>query len=483
MIVTIKEKYNKMSIVAKASIWFVFCSMLQKGVAFLTIPIFTRIMPTIEYGLYSTYLSWYSIVTVLCTIDMHNCIYMNQITKAKSDEEKNKVAIPMLSLSNVITLIVFILYLIFYNKINSIVGLPSCMVLLMFVQVFFDPVINFWIVKQRFDYNYRKIVIRTIVMVSLNAILGIIFVLIVSSNQAIARTISIVLVQIIFGIIFYFYFFKNSKKFFSYDGWKHILYVQLPLLPHALSLTVLSSADRIMINSFVGSAEAAIYSVAYSSAYVVNVIKNSIVDAVRPEIYDCIKNRRFQKINELFKSLMIIVLLIIFLFIILGPEVIRIMAPSNYYEAIYIIPAVAASTYFTFLYCMFSNISFYYEKTRKIMYASIMAALLNLFLNYIFIPRFGYLAAGYTTLVCYMFLSIVHYLIMSNICKNELNDIKIFNTKFIFLVSIIISAITIMITLLYDYIIIRYSILAVVLIICVINRKRIIEIMRKVKNK
>lgn len=483
MLAKLKDKYNNMSIITKASIWFVFCTMLQKGIAFLTVPIFTRIMPASEYGLYSTYLSWYSIVTILCTLDMHNCIYMNKISKAQNDDEKNKVAIPMLSLSSVITIIIFIIYLIFHNYINSIVGLPTCMICLMFLQIFFDPVINFWIVKQRFDYNYKKIVLRTCFMVGLNAILGIVFVLIVNSNKAIARAISIVLVQLIFGIIFYFYFFRRTKKLFSNNEWLHILNVQLPLLPHSLSLTVLSSADRIMINSIIGSTEAAIYSVAYSSAYVVNVLKNSIVDAVRPEIYKCIKNKNYTKINYLFKNLLIIILLIVFLFIIFGPEIIRIMAPSNYYEAIYIIPPVAASTFFTFLYCMFSCISFYYEKTKSIMYASIGAAILNLILNAICIPIYGYLAAGYTTLICYMFLSVVHYFIMNKICKKELDNVRIFNAKLIVSISIGLIIVTLLLTYIYSYIYIRYIILIIVLLVSILKRKEIIGLYKKIKEK
>ena len=41
---SIIEMYRGIPIQAKASIWFVLCSVVQKGLAFLTTPIFTRIM-------------------------------------------------------------------------------------------------------------------------------------------------------------------------------------------------------------------------------------------------------------------------------------------------------------------------------------------------------------------------------------------------------------------------------------------------------
>lgn len=49
-------QYKKLDIKAKAVIWFTICSFLQKGISFITVPVFARIMPTSEYGLYTVYL-------------------------------------------------------------------------------------------------------------------------------------------------------------------------------------------------------------------------------------------------------------------------------------------------------------------------------------------------------------------------------------------------------------------------------------------
>ena len=343
------KKYKNMSVVAKAAIWFVFCTMLQKCIAFITVPIFTRIMPTEEYGMYSTFLSWYSILTVICTLNMHSCVYSNVLAKINDEKERMKKAISMLSLSGCITLIVFVIYLIFHQYVNRIIGLPTALVCLLFAQILFEPPVNFWSMKQRFEYKYVKLVIRTITMVILNAILGIVFVILSKENQAIARGISIVLVQIVFGGAFYIYYIKNAKTIFSVKEWKHFLNVQLPLLPHSLSLTILSSSDRIMINNMAGGVKTAIYSVAYSAGYVVNVLKNSIVDALKPWIYQKIKSKEYNKIRKNVNSIMVLVTLISVVFTAFAPEVIFLMAPRQYHEAIYVIPPVAASSFFTFL--------------------------------------------------------------------------------------------------------------------------------------
>ena len=94
---------------------------------------------------------------------------------------------------------------------------------------------------------------------------------------------------------------------------------------------------------------------------------------------------------------MVLVTFISAVFIALAPEIIFVMAPVQYHEAVYVIPPVAASSYFTFLYNFFSIVGMYYEKTKKIMVASVSGAVLNLVLNVICINLFGYIAAAYTT--------------------------------------------------------------------------------------
>lgn len=95
-----------------------------------------------------------------------------------------------------------------------------------------------------------------------------------------------------------------------------------------------------------------------------------------------------------------------------------------YHTAIWTIPPVAMSVYFMFCYDLFAKFAFYYEKTKLIMCASVIGAVLNIVLNYIFINAFGYVAAGYTTLVCYVIYSVAHYNLMNIICEKYCDKVK-----------------------------------------------------------
>jgi len=63
-----KKIYNKMSIASKAALWFTICGFVQKGISFITVPIFTRLLTTEQYGVVSIFYSWESIFIIFCTL-------------------------------------------------------------------------------------------------------------------------------------------------------------------------------------------------------------------------------------------------------------------------------------------------------------------------------------------------------------------------------------------------------------------------------
>lgn len=60
-----------MSAPVKAAFWFTVCNFLQRGISMITTPIFTRLLSTKDYGLYSTYLSWETVLLMLVTLSIY----------------------------------------------------------------------------------------------------------------------------------------------------------------------------------------------------------------------------------------------------------------------------------------------------------------------------------------------------------------------------------------------------------------------------
>jgi O-antigen/teichoic acid export membrane protein len=117
------------------------------------------------------------------------------------------------------------------------------------------------------------------------------------------------------------------------------------------------------------------------------------------------------------------------------------------------------------------------------MVASVFGALLNIGLNYIFIPIYGFVAAGYTTLFCYIVFSVMHGIFAITILRENKVKILPFRIKAIVILSLVIIAIMIGITILYAYsTIIRYIMCGAVLAFMTLNIKRIIGLVKGLKS-
>ena len=147
------------------------------------------------------------------------------------------------------------------------------------------------------------------------------------------------------------------------------------------------------------------------------------------------------------------------------------MAPIEYQDAKYVIPPVASSVLFIFLYNIFANIEFYFEKRKFVLYGSILSAGLNVLLNFIFIPLFGYFAAAYTTLICYILYCAMHAIFSKLICKNNSIPENIFPWRALFLISVMVILLGIIMGVLYKYIILRYTAIVLIFILSVIMLK------------
>lgn len=474
------KKYKQLSQPLKASLWFTICSIIQKGISFITVPIFTRLLTTDQYGLFNVYQSWLQITTIFATLNLAAGVFNNGMIKYENDRDRYTSS--MQGLSTTVTVIFFIICLIFNDFWQKATQLPLILLFAMFAEMLVVPSFNYWAARQRFEFKYRKLVTLTILVAVLNPIIGIISVLSVE-NKGIARILSATIVQVCIYAVLYFYNILKGKNFFEKKYWKFALAFNLPLIPHYLSMIVLSQSDRIMINYFCGTGAAGIYSVAFSVAMVMNIVTQGINSSFIPWTYQKLRDHQYKEIGEISNYLLIIVGITIILLVTFAPEIIKIMATQEYYAAIWIIPAVALNTYFTFLYSLFANIEFYFEENIFIAIASIISAIVNVVLNAIFIQKFGYIAAGYTSLFCYMIYSISHYVFMRKVSKKHINGEKIYNQRFILFFSVGLFITSMLLMMIYNYPILRYIVIAIIICILGIKRKLIIDKIKLIRKK
>ena len=131
------EKYNGISVQAKAALWFTGCNFLQKGVSFITVPIFTRMMSTDEYGVYSLYTSWYQILLIVTSLYLFNGVFDNAMSKFSEDRDRFAASVQGLSIT--VTVFVFIIFVATNRLWEQALGLPKKFIVLMFVEMLVAP--------------------------------------------------------------------------------------------------------------------------------------------------------------------------------------------------------------------------------------------------------------------------------------------------------------------------------------------------------
>lgn len=474
------KKYKSLSDPVKASLWYTICSVINKGMALITTPIFTRVMTEEQYGQFSIFQSWISILIIFTSLNIFLGGYQKGLIVFENDTDRFTSS--QLGLIITITSIFAIVYSMVPSLWFKIFELSPILMFAMFAELFFMPATELWSAKQRFDYKYKKYVILTVFMTAFSLVSGVIAV----NNTMFkteARVYTDMIAKSLVGFVLMSLLFFRGRTFYDKKYWKYALKFNIPLIPHYLSNYVLNQSDRLMIGKMVGNAQAAYYSVAYTIASMMLLVMNAVNNSLTPYIYKSIKAKKTGDIKKVTNILIILMACMCVCVMAFAPEVIYIFAGRKYMDAIYVIPPVALSVFFIFVYSLFSTIEYYFEKTKMISMATCMSAVLNLILNFVFIKMFGYYAAGYTTLVGYILLAYMHYLFYKKVLKEKKEKEKFYDIKSIVTVSVITLIIMLVLVLLYNNIVVRYMTIIILLIVALINRNKIKNVILAFKEK
>lgn len=217
----------------------------------------------------------------------------------------------------------------------------------------------------------------------------------------------------------------------------------------------------------VGTDKAGIYSLAAVISTIGSLLWSALCVTITPFINEMLGRREFGSIDKNVYPLLKLIGVVCICVSLMAPEIIRILGTKDYLEGIYVVPATVAGVFMHIVYDVFSHISFFHKKTVRIMVATIIAATINVILNYIFISKINYMAASYTTLVSFLVLAILHYYNAVQIEKTP-----IFNVKRIALLSLIIIGCCMTCNFLYNFIWIRYAGILLCLIYALVNWKQ-----------
>lgn len=431
----------------KSGIWYTISSFLVRSIGFITTPIFTRLLTKTEFGAFNNYTSWLSIITIFVTLDLESTLISARFDfKERIDE----YILSVLSLSTLSACVWIVIANLFSGPISSFLSLDQPYINAMLIYLLFLPAVHLFQSRERYRYEYKKTVATSLLLSVGTAVVSVVLVLNMK-NRLTGRILGSVIPTVVLGIVLYLFFIKKGKRIRA-SYWKYALPICLPYVPHLLSMTFLNSTDRVMITRFCGNEDTALYSLAYSCGAIVTILLTSVNKAYGPWLGEKVTENKLEEVRKFSKIYISGFVFMAVGIMLISPELLLILGGEKYQEAMYVMTPVSMGCVCQFLYTMFVNIEQLKKKTVGMAIASAIAACVNLLLNWIFIPRVGYLAAAYTTLVGYMVLLGIH---MFLVYRLKLQDA--YSYKFVLLTVVVGLILMVLITLSFRNRIVRYT--------------------------
>ncbi|MCD4684185.1 MAG: oligosaccharide flippase family protein, partial [Bacteroidales bacterium] len=290
------------------------------------------------------------------------------------------------------------------------------LIILSFVQFFIKEFIGLYLIIIRLEGKALKYNI----IHSSRAILGFALLYIMTFGYQYRITsvlISVIIIDLL-ALIFIALFSKENIGFSIKSISKKTLLVlyrfgSIGLIANFCFL-IMTSGDRYIIALFSDMATVGIYNQVYnisqlSVVALVTVFFNTINPVLNREL-----EVNFEKSNELISKYLFVYLLfglpLITYFSLFSKEISIILLGEEFRSGYTIMPYVFISAFLYGLF-LFLEIKFKFaEKLKNIAIGVVAASVLNIILNFIFIPLYGYKWAAITTFISYLFLTLYFYL-------------------------------------------------------------------------
>ncbi len=400
--------------VMKAGIGYTLGDVIIKGISFLTIPIFTRLMSPEQFGLYSTFFSYENLLMIILGMSLYLSVKpaYNEFGNGIDGYVSNLILM-MLPLTSVI-----VLTSLFIGE--SFIGYPGYMIAVMAIISFSNSVVSIYYERISIEYQFKKYLIVSAVTTIGSSILAFFLILFVTKTETyIGRTLGLAVMYFLSAAVLTVILFKKSRPRLSSEYSKFALKFSLPLIPQAFFLIIIGQYGKIAITNLVGDKEAGIYGFAFSLIQVLQVIIVAMGSVFTPWFFEKFKDGKLEAIRKRSGHYVILFAIITVGFMALCPEVIKIMADAEYYDSVSLMNPLSIGLFFYFLYQIPLQVGYCCKKTMSVAVITIVAGILNVVLCNVLISRYGYIFAAIVSSATYMLIFIA-YSVLSKVLVGKL---------------------------------------------------------------
>lgn len=454
----------------KAGLGYTIGNFLIKGINFLTLPVFSRILTNSEFGIYNIYLSYDAILSVVIGLAIHSSVRSAHY-EFEGETDGYTSSVSLIYIFNAVFLLTIALLLGQYFE--PVLGISKLCIILLIPYSFGSALLSLFNERISLNYSYKKYIVISLVSTLLNISLSLILILTLFRGQKdLGRILGSSIAILCVGLFILFSFFKKARPSLSKKYMKFAVKYSIPIVPHGISQVILNQFDRIMISKICDIASVGIYSLAANVKQILTIITNSIASVWLTWFYAEMEGKNFAKIKAYATLLTFAFLILAIGLIAISPELILILGGRDYIQGKYVVIPMIVEAFILFVYAIIVPIEYYVKQTKYVMFGTIISAILNIILNYIFINIYGFYAAAYTTLFSYIIYLIIHIIISKTLFFDYIVSVK----NLIVMLEIL-SVIAVFCTVFSNYFITRYIVCIVIIaILLFILRKEYIKV-------
>lgn len=420
-----------------ASVSYTVTAGIGKLAALLTLPFFTAHLGAAAYGRYALYLCYEGLLFSFLSIGLSGAAIYRALQQHKGEE--NRLLGSAFGLSLLLCLLALPIAVPLLSK-----RLSADLIAVLFLQVLGNVAFTLYGAKCRYAYRYRPICILNLCAELLSPLLSMIALLLLPIGER-ARIYVGAAVTVAIGAFSLFSFLKKGVRLFDKQILRFLLTLQLPLLPHYLSLALMAEGARLAVERVLGSEALGAYAVAHSVGLCLSLVTVSLGGAFQPWVLRKLAAGEQGRVAEATERIALLLLTLSLLPILAAPEIFSLLAPKAYLGGTAAVPALCFTVPLSFLSTVPILEKLGAGRRSAISVPSLLAALALLALSPYLAARYGLFGAALGTLISYFLFFLLHAVTLKKEKK------KIINAKKCFLFCILFSAVGLTATVLYPH--------------------------------
>lgn len=399
-------------------------TFLIKAVNLISIPVFSRLMSTDEYGDISIFMTYVSIFTVLLGLDFQAAVSRGCLD---FKDKKNQFLSVGVAFTTFYSFIVFGIVNLFHSYFCQLLSLDWFQLNILLLYSYASFLISYMSAEYIFYFNYKMNTLLGMTVALCNFGLSVVLIeTIYNNNRFLGRALGASVPTILIAASLLLYLLYRGRALFYKQYILYFIKMGVPVIPHSLSHLVLSNSDKVMIDNMIGSKENGIYSLVYNVGWMLSALTEALNNVWIPWMFRKMEGGNVSLLRSAFNLYMAGYAIVTIILESISPEIVMLISPSGYWDGIDVVIWIIFSSYLIFMYILYVNLEFYEKRTTLIPIGTIMAAAINIILNACFLKEYGYQFAAISTVLSYVALVVFHMCMVIFVLKKKVINSGLF---------------------------------------------------------